>query len=193
MSSSRTPVRLVSIDPGSQFLGVSCFDLLTNRMLCLHGATLDVNRTEQIMYNGHHPKGIVHTKRLVIREFLDGFIRAWKPMYVSIESPYLAHGKSPATFVLSEINLYLIKQKIQEVSPSTIIFTTDPTTPKREVGITKEDYSNKLKVKEKLLQIPDIEYEDDVFNKYFDEHAWDSVLIANLFYRNWKRGCLYEV
>lgn len=190
MKSSRTPVRLVSIDPGSQFLGVSCFDLTADKMLCLHGATLDVNRTEQIKYNGHHPKGIAHTKRLVIAEFLESFIPAWKPQYLAIETPYLAHGKSPASYVLSEVNLYLIKKKIIELSPYTIIFSTDPTNPKKEAGIAKEDYSNKLVVKEKLLTMQHIEYEDDVLNKYFDEHCWDSILIANLFYQSMRRGML---
>jgi len=186
--SQKQPVhRLISIDPGMTCLGISISDLTDEGMFVHHTATLLVEGMQKIVYDGHHPWGTAYLKEKIVSDFVTSMIHAWRPSALCIETPYVGLSQNVSSYVVLMNCLRVVKRAAMETAPMLPILPIDPSSAKYAANIPRDRFKDKEAVGEYLLALPYLDL-SEVFPEQFDEHSWDSILIGNAYYINWKRG-----
>lgn len=175
---------IVGIDPGSSCLGLAIieFDLLTNKILRTTAKTFVANRfiiKNDILTELHGERfSRIETHKVNILAAL----MSAKPVLIACESPFFNSRMPNAYGALTEV-LVAIKSAVFEYDRTKVIRLMDPPNVKKSVGAPGN--ADKIKMKEKVLALQDINYDGDVEIENLDEHSLDAIAVAY--------GCFKEV
>lgn len=178
-------MRILSIDPGTNFLGVSIMDVVINEsyrkpeLKILHCASVNIESLATALYGEtvvlNH--GLRQAKVLACKSLLSKFLEEWEPNTVAIESPYM--GRFPQAFSALVECMQALKLAVIEYDVNLEINAYDPSTVKKAVGSAKIS-SDKNSVKSAMVKhFPEIDFDD------LDEHAIDSMAVGFTCFKSW--------
>lgn len=178
-------MRILSIDPGTNFLGISIMDVVVNESYykpeldILHCASVNIESLANALYGEtlvlNH--GLRQAKVIACKELLTKMLNEWQPTVVAIESPYM--GRFPQAFSALVECMQALKLAVIEYDVTLEINAYDPSTVKKAVGSAKIS-SDKNAVKTAMNKIfNDFNFED------LDEHAIDSLAVGYTCYKTW--------
>lgn len=175
--------RIMSIDPGSDTLGIALFDLdlTTYKALLIWAGTLSAAKSIKediftIEIFGERQARLNYLARGV-REHLYTFF----PNTVISEAPYM--GRFPQAFETLVECLYMLRQVVHEYDPSLCLETIDSPNAKKAVnapgkrpkGITSQEY--KELVRQGVLHLPNLDT-GNINVHLLDEHAIDAIAVG---------------
>lgn len=176
------PIRMVSIDPSSNHVGiaVSEFDKDFNTMMVVDVTTIHlaklVNRYEKEMMDVFSEK---IAKLHILREAITKYLHAWNPCVIVSEGPYM--GEFAVAYAALVESISAIRAGIKDYDPSLILNIIDPATVKKGAGVSgksgdKELMRVAIDLKSDLtLTTPSI---------LLDEHAIDAVLVGYCYFKD---------
>lgn len=173
---SRSTFTVTGIDPGSNSLGVSTFYLDVD--------SLQIVKSEAMTYVGANlGKNTFHTKLHGDRigrihghkENLLRYFELERPFLIASEAPFVSRAHPLAGLVLTEV-IEAIRSAMYEYDKSKDIYLIDPPTVKNAVGAAGN--APKEKVREKVMQLPDLNYQGVIPLALLDEHGLDSLAVG---------------
>lgn len=168
-------LRVMSIDTGSNTLGsaITDVDIDRERKQVRDCETIEAAKSIWRYQNTADMRGDKWARMRALRRFMREKLDYWQPDVVAIESPFMF--KRPEAFaVLREVIVYLI-QAIEEYDPNIEIIMVPPTKAKLAVGAN--EYVGKDPVRDAVLSLNDVYYDDGLDPRVFDEHEIDSIAI----------------
>lgn len=182
------PIILMTIDPGTDTLGVSVssLDLQTFKLTLLDGLTLQSSkalRLKQSLKDVEELKG-GRTARLEYQnKKLLSLLVNYQPTFVGCESPFL--GRMPQAFEALVECVCSIKDAVKQYDSTLVVEMIAPTAAKRAVGVkprgtTKDDIRNAI-----LKMVEDdssnVEVGTEPMDKLIftlDEHSMDAIAVG---------------
>lgn len=172
--------RYIAIDPGSNTLGLSVFDV--------NLVTLEERVVEAVTFSGEK----LSARRPYVNEIhgdkfarlrahevnLLNLMERWKPNAVICESPFL--GRFPQAFAALTETLSMIRRATYAFDPSICVETVDPPTAKLAVGVSGKG-KDKEDVRQGVLKLRD---QGVIFDlprplEELDEHSIDSIAVGH--------------
>lgn len=181
--------RLLSIDPGTQNVGI-CISDISDRMIVRHAATFNVkNRLKNVVGEETIRE---YGKKRVIRSLISQFIleqiKFWQPSAVISEVPYLNESLN------SFLSLYdcnqATKEAIFQYSKTMQFIGIDPASAKKSLGIPGNSGDKEL-VYNQVTTAPHIDL-SEIYPDQLDEHAIDAILIGNAYYQHYLKYKIKE-
>lgn len=176
-STDTRPLRICSIDPGSDTMGISFLDvdIWSNRIIVVSSVTIKASRQPGLY---EHLADVRGTRRVRIDRLGETFFRllcAYRPDLVVAESPYM--GRFVTAFeALVECRL-MIREVLWSYDRSMTLQLVEPTVAKQAVGaIVKK--GSKENVRDSVLILEDLEWAPDVPAFSLDEHSIDSIAVG---------------
>lgn len=174
--------RYFSIDPGSNTMGLSIFeiDLLTQQLSVIETGTISGERlsrydTDYIECHGNK------TSRLIAQnQCLFNLLCKWNPQAVICESPYM--GRFPQAYGVLVETITFLKQAVFQYDPFMPFELIDPSTAKKNINAS---IKGKDSVKDSLLKMlnKDFQYFGTKPFNQLDEHSYDSISIGYYKYK----------
>ncbi len=169
--------RIMSIDPGTNTLGVAVLDL------CLINYTVDLVfvNTIQGMKNARslvefeESFGSRQAKLHTHHRILTDLILKTKPNAIVSEAPYM--GRFAQAFEALVQCLIMIQSAIGEYDPWLVLETIDPMSVKKAVGVSKKG-SNKDLVRDAVLGLRNLTNSSDKPLPFCDEHSIDAIAVG---------------
>lgn len=174
-------IKLIGIDPGSQYLGVGILYIDPDTLNIRVSEALSFNtdklpiQTKDKWYNNKHSDRFVRIRKQ--KQNLLEVFRIVRPNYVSCEAPFFNPRRPGAAFPLVEL-LTAIRMALFEYNDWLSLDLVDPATIKKSVGAPGN--ADKIKMREKVLELKELNYHDLEELKNLDEHAIDSLSVAYL-------------
>jgi len=168
-------LRVLSIDNGSTTLGLSVTDvnLDTEDKTVLDCETCDASRTTWRYQNRFDVRGAKWARMKVLFRFVKEKCEEWRPDVIAIEAPFMF--RRPEAFaVLREVIVYLI-EAIEDYDPNIEIIMVPPTKAKKAVGA--DEYVGKNPIRDAVLSLNDVYYDNNLDARKFDEHEIDSIAV----------------
>lgn len=169
--------RILSIDPGTDTLGVSVIevDLVTRIPAVIEVLTFKSGKNVRLYPELEDNFGTRYTKLEIHRQCLVKLIYSYRPDIVICESPYL--GRFPNAFEALIQCLGMIQSAVSEYDPWLVLETIDPSTVKKIVGV-KGKGSLKDVVKECVLNLRGLENRSGKDLTLCDEHSIDAIAVG---------------
>lgn len=174
--------RLLSIDPGTQNVGI-CISDISDRMIVRHAATFNVkNHLKNVVGDeGIREYGKKRIVRNLIIKFILGQLEHWQPSAVISEVPYLNESLN------SFLSLYdcnqATKEAIFQYSKTMQFIGIDPASAKKSLGIPGNS-GDKALVYSQVTSADHIDL-SEIHPSQLDEHAIDAILIGNAYFQHY--------
>ncbi len=168
-------LRAITIDNGSTTLGlaVTDIDLDTEDKTVLHSETIDASRTTWRYQQTFDARGARWARMRVLARYVLEMCEEWEPDVIAIEAPFMF--RRPEAFaVLREVIVYL-QEAIDEFDDGIEIILVPPTKAKMAVGAN--EYVGKDPVRDAVLALKDVHYDNGLDPRDFDEHQIDAVAV----------------
>ena len=174
----------LSIDPGANLgITVNQIDDYGNKNI-LHSTTVDLTKYAELKYGEDiiPLHGLRRAKALACSDSILSFIRAWNPILVVSESPYM--GKFPAAFSALVECLTAIQNAMYSYDRMMPFIVIDPATIKKAVG-SKGNSGNKDIMRTVVSPLLDNHF---IQSYWLDEHGIDSIAVGEAYYRLYITG-----
>lgn len=176
--------RILSIDPGSDTLGVAMLDvdLVNWTTTVVYANTFNA----QLAIRPHEftveTFGSRQARLLTHAQGLEGLLHSAYPHCVISESPFL--GRFPQAFESLVECLYMIRSTVASYDPSMCLETIDPGNAKRTVGaptkrpkgMSKDDFKETVRIG--IQKLPRLQIAPNVHLNFLDEHAIDAIAVG---------------
>lgn len=182
-SNSSPIINIVGIDPGSETLGVAVLsvDVTTMQIVSSIARTYIGSK----MAGKNNWIGSLHGDRvgriLAHEDNLLEIFNYYNPLIIVSESPFINTKFPQSGLVLTEV-LCSIRRAVMRYSIWKELCLVDPPTVKKAVGAPGN--AQKEVVKEKIMQLTDLNYSGDVPLEYLDEHSIDALAVAYFKFKN---------
>lgn len=168
---------IVGIDPGSFNLGVCVifFNVETLQIVSTSAWTLNgmkLGRNEVWTTELH---GDLEGRILGMKEALSETLDYYQPLLVASEAPFISKKFPQAGLVLTRV-LSAIRQAVMQYDVWKSLDIIDPPTVKNGVGAPGN--APKEVVKEKVINLPGLNYQGPVPIEQLDEHSIDAIAVA---------------
>ena len=174
--------RYFAIDPGSDTLGLSIFDLntVTKRLSVIETATTSGARLSRDHFDINDIHGNKTARLLAHKEMLFHMLINWNPQAIICESSYM--GKFAHAFGVGIETMTYLKQAAYDYNPFMPFETIDPSTAKKNI---KASIKGKDSVRECILALvpSEVDYYGSTPIHLLDEHSIDSILIGYYKYK----------
>lgn len=181
-SNSEQVVNILSIDPGSQTLGLAVlsFDPITLEMKRTQAQTFKGDRLPGMSDHVENSHGAMIARLQAHRTHLYGVMCHYRPHFIASESPFYSSRMPSAYGVLMNTLDLAIRSAMSEYSPYMKLNLIDPPSVKKAVGAKGNDGKDAVRVAllricEKLCISP-----EDI--KTLDEHSIDAIAVGYSFY-----------
>lgn len=174
---STEPLRILALDPGTDTMGVSFFELClhTGRITLTYGATYSAARYGNFDGCAAQALGQRLAKLQYHETNLTQLLRQWRPHVVASEAPYM--GRFPQAYAALVQCCNIITTCVYLYDPSQQVWFVDPPTAKLAVGaLTRK--GSKENVQESIQQLTDLNVSESFCLTFMDEHAYDSVAVG---------------
>lgn len=171
-------LRILSIDPGTNKLGVSfAIAHLGNRTFTIQEAfTVDIDRLVNIVNSDKvDSHGKYNTMTASIYQLIKELILDYQPDWVICESPYM-NSRFPLPYALLTLCVQTIYKSVKDYDVTIGFTLIDPASVKKQLGV-KGNSGDKTAVYRALLECPFIHSIVDL-NNNIDEHASDAIAIG---------------
>lgn len=174
--------RFFAIDPGSDTLGLSIFDLntITKRLSIVDVTTVSAARMSRDHFDINDIHGNKTARLLAHKDMLYQSLINWFPQAIICESSYM--GKFAHAFGVGIETMTYLKQAAYEYNPYMPFETIDPSSAKKAL---KASIKGKDSVRESILALvpSEIDYYGSVPIQLLDEHSIDSIAIGYYKYK----------
>lgn len=175
---SREPLRVVGIDPGTSTMGVAALSWDFQSPFRVQQAfTLTVTGRELPYQALSELHGNRHSRLRNQGEVLHAFLTDYRPHAVVCEAPYM--GSFAQSFMALTEAICEVRHRVQFYDPQVPLYTIDPTTVKKTVGVKISRKMDKEDVRIALVNRADVQWE--VPPQSLDEHGVDAVAVAMYF------------
>jgi len=175
------PARLISVDPGSNYAGVSCseFNDSYTQMTVVDSMTLDLDRLRRsIRYRGRFEElDETDQKIAILGDALFRYCVAWGPFAVVSESPYFRRFPRPFEILVKCVNE--MGHVIREYDPNIPFSTLTPSEVKNAVNV-KGGSNDKELIRDGIKRQKDLIVLSDLSS--LSEHACDSIAVGYGYY-----------
>jgi len=172
-----TNYKILSIDPGTDTLGVSVIylDLVDYRPHLIFATTLHAAKEARCIPEMEEIHGLRRTKLFTHQKQLQSIMRKFTPNCVICESPYM--GRFPQAYQALVECMSMIYYTLTEYDPTIPLETVDPPTAKKAVGASGRG-GDKDAVKRALLGNTKLVNSTDIPLEHYDEHTIDSIAVG---------------
>lgn len=173
---SPRPNRIVSIDPGTNTLGVACLEIddSFSRIRVVDAMTIEAGKLARRKYTFQVELfGEKYAKLAAIKDALLRYYVAWHPLAVCSESPYM--HLYPATFAALTECVSVVQRSAVDYDPCCVVRMIAPSEAKKAVGVSGAS-GDKEAVRQGILQHGCIDFDVDI--SLLDEHAIDAIAIG---------------
>lgn len=174
---STEPLRILAIDPGTNTMGMSFFELClyTGRITLVYGATYSADRYANFEGCAALALGDRLAKIQYHSANLSQILRQWRPHVIASEAPYM--GRFPQAYAALVQCCNAITLSVYDYDPSQNVWFVDPPTAKLAVGaLTRK--GSKENVQESILALSDLYLAEHFYLSQLDEHGYDSVAVG---------------
>lgn len=178
--------RLLSIDPGSFFAGISIseIDEAKKEMVVIDSHTLDLDRVLRLQYPDLYLNQPDRVRRLrALYESVLHYLNTWRPVAVCCEGPYFR--RRPLPFAVLVECVTTIRAALFEYDPDLVLTIVDPATVKKTLGV-KGNSGDKDLIKKALPKQVDLKIIPNL--KLMSEHACDSVGVGYYYFKKYTGG-----
>ena len=174
--------RYFAIDPGSNTLGLSIFDLnmQTKRLSIIDTTTIWGERICRNDIDFIDVHGNKTSRLLAHQELLLQLLIKWQPQGIICESAYM--GRFPQAYAVLVETISYLKQAVFQYNPFMPFEVIDPSTAKKNIKAT---IKGKDSVKECVLGLipSEMDYYGSTPLHLLDEHGFDSISIGYYKYK----------
>lgn len=180
------PVRMVSIDPGTNNVGLAVceFNADMTQMFVVDAMTIDLQR---LLLRYEKPRADVwgdrHAKLHILTGAITRYLDAWRPVVVCSESPYM--GRFPQAYAALVEAMTSLSMGLRAYDPSIRLATWEPSAVKLAMGVNGRSGDKEL-MRRAITLRPDIVM--CVPLELLDEHAVDAVCVGYTQFCNQIRG-----
>lgn len=181
-----TPMRMVSIDPGTSTIGVAVheFDDRLLKMIVVDAATIDAGFLAHRYYEDRvRTHGDKHARLYALRIAILRYLNAWSPATVCCEAPYM--GRFPQAYGALVESISAIRYGIELYDPAMRLYLFDPATVKVAVGVSGKS-GDKNAIRGAIRRQADLELRVNV--DLLDEHAVDAIAVGYTHFASNIRG-----
>jgi len=171
--------RIMGIDNGSSFLGMTItdLDLRSGVYHLLHAETFKADR----LIDQHRGNLITHDARWARQNTLKDRVSRelcfYNPHAVAVESPFFMPGRVTSFETLTEMMMF-IRQAVEEYSTGMDIYRVSPGEAKRAVQPDKNFSMKKAVIKDCVLKLDNITYNEDIQFDNLTEHEYDAIAVT---------------
>ena len=186
-SESSNIFTIIGLDPGTRMLGVAILNIDLDRLRIdsSNAFTLNADILSKDDYWTKEVHGDRFSRIASLRIKLVKIFNYYKPEYIFSESPFINTHYPAAgialTEVLSDINRavyeYSVWHKLHLIPPSTV-----------KQAINAPGNANKIVMKQKILELQDLNYNDDIHLINLDEHSIDALAVGYYGYSKLMKG-----
>lgn len=172
LPASDEPLRLLAIDPGTSTLGVALlsWDFGPN-FVVEHAFTAKV-KDEDDTFTEMNGNRLGRMRCLI--NVVDEELNSFEPHVIIAESPFL--GRFPQAFAALVELLTLLRLSVNRYNSQLPLYTIDPKTVKKAVGVDLGKKNDKDDVTQALRIHPDLAWNVDI--ETLDEHSIDAVAVG---------------
>lgn len=175
--------RYFAIDPGSDTLGLSIFDLdtVTKRLSIIDTTTTSGAKLSRDNFDDNDIHGNRSARLLAHKQMLYYLLVNWRPQAIICESSYM--GKFATAFAVGIETMTYLKQASYEYNPYMPFESIDPSTAKKNL---KALIKGKDSVRECVLALVSegiVDYYGSTPIHHLDEHSIDSISIGYYKYK----------
>lgn len=169
-------LRVMSLDPGSDTMGMSILDYeyATGNIYVIesftHHGSIMMRKDEELIYGSMQARLFAHQRNLI------RLIQLWDVDVVVSESAYFKRFPLPFAVLIQVVDNIINAARITKRP----YYGIDPSTIKKSVGAHASKH-NKDEVKEKLLTIPNMIFQQRIPFEFLDEHSSDSIAVGYCF------------
>ena len=169
--------RILSIDPGTDTLGVGVLDcdLKEGQVQVQHGGTLVSSRGLHFFDHIEESFGTRQAKLHSHAQRLHWLLHHYQPQAVICESPYM--GRFAQAFRALVECLTMIQSCVHQYNPSLAIETVDPPSAKKAVGASGRG-GDKNPIRRAIAQLQWLEFHPSLDLSQLDEHAIDALAVG---------------
>ena len=179
------PVRIISFDPGTNKTGVAISEVSDDltHIRIIHACTINLDK--MVRRDGSDKAdqmGDKHAKLAILKQAAYRLIVAWAVDFACSESPYM--GSFPSAYAALTECLDTIRDAVHEYDPSMELYTIDPATVKKAMGVSGKS-GDKNAMREAICS-PFIEQQGlilEVDIDTMDEHAVDAGCVNYCYFR----------
>ena len=178
--------RLLSIDPGSFFTGISISEIDEDKkqMVVIDSHTLDLDRVLRFQYPDLYLNQPDRVRRVrALYESVLHYLNTWRPVAVCCEAPYFRRRPLPYAVLIECVTT--IRAAVFEYDPDLVLTLVDPATVKKNLGV-KGNSNDKDLVKKALPKQADLKVIPNI--KTMSEHACDSVGVGYYYFKKYMEG-----
>lgn len=172
--------KLVSIDPGSNNLGIAILEHPVTDDTIFVKSTRSVKLKDN--YSTYASIAEVHGSRVArlmhMQDVVSEILNEIRPHAVIVESNYL--GKSPQSFATLVECVLIVRAALFKYDPFIPLHTVDPTTVKYSAGMPKVKGTDKEDVRRAVKKLSCLSWEVNIDD--LDEHEVDAVAIGHHFF-----------
>jgi Holliday junction resolvasome RuvABC endonuclease subunit len=169
-------MRILSLDPGTNFTGVALLELDKDGVIAVILAeTINANTECKHYKDVEYIHGLRYAKIIAIETRLKELLSLFNPQLVISESPYFNPTRPQAFSALVEV-LSMFRSAVYRFNPSIVFETIDPSSIKNSLSV-KGNSGDKLLMKQALINTGLIYYNNLDVNG-FDEHTVDAVAVG---------------
>ncbi len=184
------PYKIVAIDPGSNFLGLSVLEIDPNcSILSIVSQTLNVESLVESAFENRDIQSNRVNKQLKIETELYRIFTYYKPLLVICESPFYNRLRPGAFAPLVEV-LSAIQRTVINYNQLVPFTTVEPSVIKKSIGAGH--ICGKEEVKAALMATPEILNALTTNLNYLDEHAIDSIAVGYTYVLQQRRLLMKE-
>ena len=180
------PIRMVSIDPGTNTVGVAVseFNNDMTKMVVVDAMTIDLQRL-LLRYEKTRAGiwGDRHAKLYILKDAIARYLDAWRPVVVCSESPYM--GRFPQVYAALTEAMTALSAGLYTYDPSIRLATWEPSAVKLAMGVNGRSGDKEL-MRRAITLRPDIVMCTPI--ELLDEHAVDAVCVGYTHFCNHIRG-----
>lgn len=169
--------RMLSIDNGSNTLGLSIvdLDLRARTMEVLFADTCNASKTaSRYGYVGER-HGDRFARFRILREFITDKLEYYNPDDTVVETPFM--HRHPGAYATLREALYMIIDTVTDYDYRMEVIGVTPMEAKKAVGALRYD-KGKAPIRDAVLALNDVYYANGIDPKELDEHCIDSVAVA---------------
>lgn len=169
--------RLLSIDPGTDRLGIAIadVDLNTNIHTFLMVHTVYVPRVVDMNFDYYVTEhGYAEARAYALGFAVHNYIRSWEPDEFASEAPYM--GRFPQAFASLTRAISSIREAIRAYNVYKNLTVIDPATVKKRIGVSGNS-GDKLAVAQAVLSHPRANF-SMIDVSQLDEHSFDAMAVG---------------
>lgn len=168
--------RILGIDNGTNTLGTAILDLdpRTGELVVKFSQTCEASRTAEyfgLITDFHSEK---YARLQILKGYMLDLLEEFDPHSMVIESPF-SHLNVRTFADLTEA-MFTMRQALNEYDEMVPFFKIAPQEGKK--AISAKDYKSKDAVRQAVLQLPNLRFDDAVDIDSLDEHCFDAIAVG---------------